>query len=103
MNNYMNNMNDHSSKDSINPNTIKQNNYYKEHKHLSSNSKTRNNSLSINKTNPNSKNDYRVIYSNSILNNNATNNNMYQKLENKNVLNINNKENNTIGNIKEIN
>ena len=99
----MNNMNDHSSKDSINPNTIKQNNYYKEHKHLSSNSKTRNNSLSINKTNPNSKNDYRVIYSNSILNNNATNNNMYQKLENKNVLNINNKENNTIGNIKEIN
>ena len=98
------NLYDFSSKDILNNNSSSyQNNYYKEDKNISYNSKTRSDSQSIkNNCNSNSKNKYKVTYSNSILDNNI-NRNIYQNLENKNVLIINNKTNNSFGNIKEIN
>ena len=104
MSKYINNVYDYSSKDTINNSPKIQNNYYKEDKNISNNSKTRSDSLSIkNKSNTNSKNIYKVTYSNSILNNNINNNNLYHHFENKNVFIINDKINNSIGNIKEIN
>ena len=104
MSKYMNNVYDFSSKDTINNNSITQNNYYKEDKYINNNSKTRSELLSIkNKSNSNPKNKFIVKYSNSILQHNTNNNNLNQNIENKKVLIINNKINNSIGNIKEIN
>ena len=104
MSKFPTNIYDFSTKDILYNNipTV-QNNYYKEDRNISNNSKTRSDSLSIkNKYNSNSKNKYKVTYSNSILDNNI-NSNIYQNIQNKNVLIINNEINNSIGNIKEVN
>ena len=106
MNKFSNNSNDLISKDIYNF----QNNYYKEDKILSINSKIKNDAISNQiKSHSISKNKYKVTYANSILENNNNNNmnanyNIYKNLGNKNILTINNKRiNNSIGNIKEIN
>ena len=102
-NKYTNKLYEFSHKEILNNNISSfQNNYYKEYKNLSSHINSRNDSSSIiNKDTSNSKNKYKVTYSNSILDNNI-NPNIYQNIENKNVLVINNQVNNSIGNIKEI-
>ena len=104
MSKFPTNIYDFSTKDILYNNIPNvQNNYYKEDKNISNTSKTRSDSLSIkNKYNSNSKNKYKVTYSNSILDNNI-NSNIYQSIQNKNVLIINNEINNSIGNIKEVN
>ena len=99
---FTNISNDYTQKDIFNI----QNNYYKEDKNISHNPKIKGDIINKKiKGNSNSKNKYKVTYSNSILNNNNINgnSNFFQNLGNKNVFIINNKINNSNGNIKQIN
>ena len=100
MNKFINNLYDISSKDISNN---LQNNYYKEDKICRNNSKIRSDSLTNKKKNNSiSKNQFKVTYSNSIINNDINSKNN-QNFENKNVLIMNKKTNNSIANIKDIN
>ena len=99
---FINISNDYTSKDIFNI----QNNYYKEDKNISHNPKKKSDIINkIIKGNSNSKNLYKVTYTNSILNNDNINGNrdFFQNLGNKNVLIINNKKSNSNSNIKQIN
>jgi hypothetical protein len=99
---FTNISNDYTSKDIFNI----QNNYYKEDKNISHNPKKKSDIINkIIKGNSNSKNLYKVTYTNSILNNDNINGNrdFFQNLGNKNVLIINNKKSNSNSNIKQIN
>ena len=99
---FTNISNDYTSKDIFNI----QNNYFKEDKNISHNSKMKNDIINKKvKGNSNSKSKYKVTYTNSILNNNNFNgnSNYLHNIGNKNVLIINNKINNSNGNIKPIN